>query len=352
MHCMDCISNHSSTLCDFDSCFANLQAFNKKCWSLKRFNPPFEGGSSKIVVFEAWSATGTLSRQWWPTPYQEISKRCSKTLVFSVSCFYSEWTDCDTWWWKKQYLQGQLQNVPTACIWGQRLQERCCQLKGSLMSLLQGHNVDTTCGLPMTVPWPHAVLTSCLLIHGFAADSSGIGNGASWSRGSTQASTDPSQSNKLHLEQPECATNHGQYRKIKCVSVFLTHVFFTLCFQKVISGRKRCLGNEKKSLGLSKTYEIHTHPLLVWGCRQKINQIIACMHMLLNITYTDLVCFGNFRTLLDHLKPSSDKIWAVVETKHRPSMPRICWIASRWQVWQTFRLIVIQVDQMSPAGQL
>lgn len=47
-------------------------------------------------------------------------------------------------------------------------------------------------------------------------------------------------------------------RKIKCVSVFLTHVFFTLCFQKVISGRKRCLGNEKKSLGLSKTYEIHT----------------------------------------------------------------------------------------------
>eukprot|EP00434_Breviolum_minutum_P006688 symbB.v1.2.005904.t1/scaffold329.1/size228424/14 len=51
-----------------------------------------------------------------------------------------------------------------------------------------GHNVDTTCGLPMTVPWPHAVLTSCLLIHGFAADSSGIGNGASWSRGSTQAS--------------------------------------------------------------------------------------------------------------------------------------------------------------------
>lgn len=74
--------------------------------------------------------------------------------------------------------------------------------------------------------------------------------------------------------------------------------------------------------------------------------------MLLNITYTDLVCFGNFRTLLDHLKPSSDKIWAVVERKHRPSMPRICWIASRWQVWQTFRFIVIQVDQMSPAGQL
>ena len=125
-----------------------------------------------------------------------LSKRCSKTLVFSVSCFYSEWTDCDKWWWKKQYLQGQLKKVPAACIWGKRLQERyerCCQLKGSLMSLLQGHNVDTTCGLPMTVPWPHAVLTSCLLIHGFAADSSGIGNSASWSRGSTQASTDPSQ---------------------------------------------------------------------------------------------------------------------------------------------------------------
>ena len=44
----------------------------------------------------------------------------------------------------------------------------------------------------------------------------------------------PNLSKKLHLEQPECATNHGQYRKIKCVSVSLIHVFFTLCFQKVI----------------------------------------------------------------------------------------------------------------------